>query len=293
MLTEEITTSIIVIIIIGIVTLTIFALFEIKRKRKGKIPLLDIDLFKDKNLRTGTMIMLLSYIVMGGGGLFAVALFLQIVLEPNAFNTDLVTLPLTMGLLIFAVAAPKLSEKLNHKTLIAIGSIISIIGCLILSYQFRINTTMIDLIPGMLILGSGLGFIMALSTDIALINIPPESQNNASGIATTGQTLGESMRTAINGVILILGVIGGISNAVDIYTPEHSADEQYHQDIYDYFQKVGTTSEIKTENSTIVHIADTTVQNAMGFVMIVTASLIAIIFVLTLKLQDKKIKKQN
>ena len=289
MLIEDATTSIVV-IILGVIALTIFALFEIKRKRKGKVPLLDMDLFKDKNLRVGSTIILLSYIVMGGG-LFVVSLFMQTVLNLNAFNTGLTTLPLTVGLLIFAAIAPSLTEKLNHKSLMAIGSIIAIIGCVILSYQFKINTTMLNLMPGMFVLGSGIGFIMALSTDIALINIPDENQNNASGITTTGQTLGESMGTAIIGVILILGVIGGIANGVDTYAPEYSGNEQVHQDIFDYFEKVGNVDEIKSENSTVISIADTVIQDAMAFVMLVTAALMAIVFVLTFRLKDKKIKK--
>ena len=289
MLSEDATTSIVV-IILGVIALAVFALFEIKRKRKGEVPLLDMDLFKDKNLRVGSIIILLSYIVMGGG-LFVVSLFMQTVLNLNAFNTGLTTLPLTVGLLIFAAIAPSLTEKLNHKSLMAIGSIIAIIGCVILSYQFKINTTMLNLMPGMFILGSGIGFIMALSTDIALINIPDENQNNASGITTTGQTLGESMGTAIIGVILILGVMGGIANGVDTYAPEYSGNEQVHQDIFDYFEKVGNVDEIKTENSTVVNIADTVIQDSMEFVMLVTAILMAIVFVLTFRLNDKKIKK--
>ena len=289
MLTEDATTSTAV-IILGIIALAVFALFEIKRKRKGKVPLLDMDLFKDKNLRVGSTIILLSYIVMGGG-LFVVSLFMQTVLNLNAFNTGLTTLPLTLGLLIFAAIAPSLTDKLNHKSLMAIGSIIAIIGCLILSYQFKMNTTMLNLMPGMFVLGSGIGFIMALSTDIALINIPDENQNNASGITTTGQTLGESMGTAIIGIILILGVMGGIANGVDTYVPEYSGNEQVHQDIFDYFEKVGNVDEIKTENSTVVNIADTVIQDSMEFVMLVTAILMAIVFVLTFRLNDKKIKK--
>ena len=289
MLSEDATTSIVV-IILGIIALAVFALFEIKRKRKGKVPLLDMDLFKDKNLRVGSIIILLSYIVMGGG-LFVVSLFMQTVLNLNAFNTGLTTLPLTVGLLIFAAIAPSLTEKLNHKSLMAIGSIIAIIGCVILSYQFKINTTMLNLMPGMFILGSGIGFIMALSTDIALINIPDENQNNASGITTTGQTLGESMGTAIIGIILILGVMGGIANGVDTYAPEYSGNEQVHQDIFDYFEKVGNVDDIKSENSTVINIADTVIQDSMAFVMLVTAALMAIVFVLTFRLKDKKIKK--
>ena len=222
-LSKDITTSVAT-IILGLIALVCFALFEIRRKRNGKVPLLDMALFKDRNLRVGSIILLLSYLAMGGA-LFAVSLFLQSVLELNAFNTGLTTLPLTMGLLIFAVLAPSLTGKMKHKTIMAIGGIMSIAGCMLLSYQFRLDTSTLDLIPGLFVMGAGLGFLMALCTDISLVNISKESQNNASGVNTTSQTLGESLGTAVIGIILILGVFGGISHAVDIYAPEYSGNE--------------------------------------------------------------------
>ena len=61
-MSEDATISVVV-IILGIIALAVFALFEIRRKRNGKVPLLDMDLFKDKNLRIGSSIIVLSYIV--------------------------------------------------------------------------------------------------------------------------------------------------------------------------------------------------------------------------------------
>ena len=284
-LSKDITTSVAT-IILGLIALVGFALFEIRRKRNGKVPLLDMALFKDRNLRVGSIILLLSYLAMGGA-LFAVSLFLQSVLELNAFNTGLTTLPLTMGLLIFAVLAPSLTGKMKHKTIMAIGCIMSIAGCMLLSYQFRLDTSTLDLIPGLFVMGAGLGFLMALCTDISLVNISKESQNNASGVNTTSQTLGESLGTAVIGIILILGVFGGISHAVDIYAPEYSGNETFHQEAYDYFQKVGSINEIK-ENNTIEDIVNIIIQDTMAFVMEVTAIIMGIVFILTLRLQDKK-----
>ena len=284
-LSKDISTSVAT-IILGLIALVCFALFEIRRKRNGKVPLLDMALFKDRNLRVGSLILLLSYLAMGGA-LFAVSLFLQSVLELNAFNTGLTTLPLTMGLLIFAVLAPSLTGKMKHKTIMAIGCIMSIAGCMLLSYQFRLDTSTLDLIPGLFVMGAGLGFLMALCTDISLVNISKESQNNASGINTTSQTLGESLGTAVIGIILILGVFGGISHAVDIYAPEYSGNETFHQEAYDYFQKVGSINEIK-ENDTIEDIVNIIIQDTMAFVMQVTAIIMGIVFILTLRLQDKK-----
>jgi len=279
----------IIIIVLGLVALVLFGWFENRRKRNGKVPLLDMELFKDRNLRVGTIILLLSYLAMGGA-LFAVSLFLQSVLQLNALNTGLTTLPLTIGLLIFAILAPSLTTKLSHKKIMAIGCIMAIIGCLMLSYQFRLDTTVWTLLPGLLVLGAGLGFIMALCTDVSLINIPAESQNNASGINSTGTSLGESMGTAIIGIILILGVMGGIGTAVDTYAPDHSGDEQFHLEVANYFQKVGNIDDLK-QNSTFVDVVNLIIQETMAFVMQITAVIMGVVFLLTLRLQDRKIKQ--
>ena len=273
-------------IVVAIIVLAAFAYFEIKRKNSGKVPLLDMDLFKDRNLRVGTLVLLMSFLAMGGA-LFAISLFLQSVLQLNAFDTGLTTLPMTVGLLIFAIIAPSLTGKFSHKAVMAIGCIMAIIGCLMLSYQFRLDTTIFTLMPGLFVLGAGLGFVMSLCTDISISNIPAESQNNASGINSTGQSLGESMGTAIIGIILILGVMGGISTAVDVYAPDHSGDEQFQQDVLDYFQKVGTIDDLKG-NSTVVDIVNIIVQNTMAFVMQVTAILMGFVFILILRLQKPK-----
>ncbi len=283
-LTDDFNTSIIV-IILGMAVLAAFACFEIRRKRNGKIPLLDIKLFKDRNLRAGTTILILCYLIMGGG-LFAVSVYLQSVLDLNAFDTGLTTLPLTAGLLIFSMIAPSLSEKMTHKKIMAIGSIMSIIGCLILSYQFRLDTSPLELVPGMFVLGAGFGFIMALNVDIALTNVPAESQNNASGVTSTGESLGESLGTAIIGIILILGVFGGISHAVDIYAPQYSGNETFTLDVFNHFEKM-SIDDVKADSS-VVNILDTIIQDVMAFVMIVMAILMALIFVLILRLKDMK-----
>ena len=204
-------------------------------------------------------------------------LFFQSVLQLNPFDTGLASLPFVMALFIFSLTAPNLIGKLNHKTLMAIGCIISIVGCLILSYQFKLNVNMLDLIPGQFLLGTGIGFMMALAADVALFDVPAEGQNNASGIITTGETLGSSLGTAIIGIILIL------------YAPDYSGDEQFHQEVYDYFQKLDT---IEGQDSIVVDTADIIIQNAMASVMYGLAIVLVAILIITLRIKNKNIKKQ-
>ena len=98
------------------------------------------------------------------------------------------------------------------------------------------------------------------------------------------------MGTAIIGIILILGVMGGVSTAVDTYAPEHSGDQQFQDSVLNYFQKVGNIDDLK-DNSTVVNVVDIIVQNTMAFVMQVTAIIMAIVFILILRLQKINIKK--
>ncbi|WP_295722973.1 MFS transporter [uncultured Methanobrevibacter sp.] len=273
-------------IVLGLLVLVTFIWYELKRKRTGKVPLLDVDLLRDKNLRVGVSIKLLYNLIISGT-LFVLVLFFQSVWQLNPFDTGLATIPFCMGLLIFSLIAPRLIGKRNHKRILAIGCIISIVGCLILSYQFKLNTTMFDLIPGQFLLGAGLGFMMALTVDVALFDIPAESQNNASGIVSTGDTLGSSLGTAIIGIILILGVVGGISTAVDTYAPSYSGDVHFHQEVYNHFQKLDT---IDTQDSIAVNTADIIIQNTMASVMYVLAALLGVILILTMWIKNKTIK---
>lgn len=69
--------------------------------------------------------------------------------------------------------------------------------------------------------------------------------------------------------------------------------ELFHQDVYEHFEKIGSINEVKAENNTIQSIVDTIIKDSMQFVMYVTAALMAVIFVLTLRLSDKEIKKPD
>lgn len=281
----------IILIVVSIIVLVGFGIFETNRKKKGKVPLFDINLLKDRNLSVGTIIRLITAMAMAGS-LFSISIYLQTVLGLSAFRTGLVLLPLTFGMLSLSILAPKFAMKLNHKTTMVIGFVIAIIGCLILSYKFTLTATMMDLLPGMFIFGAGLGFPMALGIDIALSNTPAESQNSTSGFVSTGQSLGMSMGTAIIGVILILGAIGGMHNAINTYAPDQISNQEFKDNVQIYFEKLGhvNTTELKHEDSLKEKVVSKIIQDAMALVMQVTALLLAIGGVLTLTLKDKKIK---
>ena len=278
-------------IVLSILVLIGFGLFEKRRKNGGKVPLFDVSLLANRNLSRGTIVRLITAIAMAGS-LFSVSIYLQTVLGLSAFMTGLTLLPLTFGMLLFSLMAPKLAIRLNHKFVMVLGFVIAILGCLILSYQFTLHATFMDLLPGMFVFGAGLGFPMALGIDMALSSVPPESQNSSSGFVSTGQSLGMSMGTAIIGVILIIGAVGGMHDAIDTYAPNQVSNQEFHDNLKVYFEKLGNvnTTELKNDNSLKEKIVSKVIQDAMALVMHVTALLLAIGGVLTLTLRDKKLR---
>ena len=79
-----------------------------------------------------------------------------------------------------------------------------------------------------------------------------------------------------------------ISTAVDTYAPDYSGDEQFHQEIYNHFQKLDT---VDGQDSIVVNTADIIIQNAMASVMEALAIVLGAILILTLRIKNKNIKK--
>ncbi len=60
------------------------------------------------------------------GAVFVLPVFLQQVTGANAFTTGLAILPLTIGLLIFAIASSRLSNYIAPHYLISIGFLMAL-----------------------------------------------------------------------------------------------------------------------------------------------------------------------
>lgn len=283
-----------ILMVVGCLILICFALFETRCKKQDKIPLLDMSLLKDRNLKAGMLIRLITNLSIGGS-LFAVSIFLQSVLKLGAFSTGLTLLPLTVVMMVFSILAPRLVTKLNVKSVMSIGFIITIIGVILLRNQFELTTGFMDLVPGLIVYGAGLGLVISLGVGIALKNIDKEKENTASGLITTGQTLGTSMGTAIIGCLLIMGAVGGMHDAIDTYAPDQITDAEFHDNVHVYFEKLGhvNTTQLKHENTLKEKIVNTVVQDAMKLVMEVTAVILFIGLLLTLTLKDEKINRKN
>jgi EmrB/QacA subfamily drug resistance transporter len=250
---------------VGIVLLLTFYLWERKLINRNIRPFTDIRLFKNRNFTMGNITRLIMQLALAGA-VFVLPVFLQEVTGADAFTTGLVILPLTIGLLVFAIASSRISTRIAPHYLISIGFLLALAGSYFLSFQFNLDTQIIDIIPGTLLLGIGLGLALPITGNIVLSSAGADEQSDASGIISTSASLGSSMGTAIIGIILILGIINGIYTAVDQTFPNEFTKDEIKQGLTLYTQKMGTTNitSLKgNETSTAYTIVNKTINNAM------------------------------
>ena len=83
----------------------------VRRKRAGKVTLLDPELFAIKNFRVGALAMVLQQITLGGA-MIALPLYLQVTLEYNAMRAGLSLAPLSLTMFAVALLAGQIRQGL-------------------------------------------------------------------------------------------------------------------------------------------------------------------------------------
>ena len=86
----------------------------------------------------------------------------------------------------------KLSGKVNPKTMIAFGILVSIVGCYMMT-GFNLNISSHSLMLPLLLQGLGIGFIFAPLSAIAFTTLPSELATEAAGIYSLIRSLGASV----------------------------------------------------------------------------------------------------
>ena len=195
---------------IGIVLLVIFYLTQKMRINRNKIPLLDVTLFKDISFTLGNVTRLIMNFTIGGVT-FIIPVFLQGVIGANPLLTGLTLIPMSIGIFTMSFTAGKVSTRAQPRYILFTGFLASLAGSIYLSLIFSPFITVMDMIPGVLFLGIGMGIVFPHSANMIFAAARQDQQPDASGILNTGINLGSSLGTAVLGVILILGSFGALT----------------------------------------------------------------------------------
>ena len=185
---------------VGVVSLVTFILTE----RRSPHPMLPTSLFASRVFSVVNVVTLAIYAALSGTFLFLV-LFLQVVSGWTALQAGAAALPLSVIMLLLASRFGALATRIGARTLMISGPLTAAAGLALLSLSPSHPSYVLNILPGVALLGFGLAMTVAPLTGTVLAAAPDELAGTASGVNNA------VARTAGLVAVAALPVIVGLS----------------------------------------------------------------------------------
>lgn len=198
----------------GVIILLCFALWERHVISRGKMPLIRLDVLRDRGVTSGVLTQMVQTLLFGGF-LFSMALFFQIALGLNAMQTGFLYLPLSIPLLIASLVASRLSSRISPKRIIQAGLLILIVGLFLAIVTINVEVKGLGLMIGFALIGIGGGLIASQVMNLVLSQVAPERTSETAALMSTSQNLGMAFGTALMGSIVIAGLVVGATSLIE------------------------------------------------------------------------------
>ncbi len=198
---------------LGLIILILFIVWERRIEKRGKTPLVSLELLKNRQFSVGTLTT--AVVSLGMAGLvFSLPVFLQTVRNLDALHTGLTMLPLSISLLVAAPVAGFLGHKFEPKRIIQLGLLLNTAAYFVLRQTLSVDSGTQELMPGMILFGVGMGLTMSQISNISLSAVSVQQAGEASGVNNTLRQVGMTLGSAILGAVLLSTLATNLSTGV-------------------------------------------------------------------------------
>jgi EmrB/QacA subfamily drug resistance transporter len=192
------------------VSLGLLAAFAVA-ERSARRPLLPLGTLRSRSLVAGAAVML------GATGLlvgtfFLNSLYLQDVQHASPLRAGLEFLPVTVVIGLGAHLASRLLPRAGTRGLAVAGLVLMGGGALVLSSASARAGYLTGLLPGLLIIGAGVGLVFPAVSVTAMSQVAADRAGLASGLMTTAHEIGAALGVAVFSAVSI--AVGGGGFAV-------------------------------------------------------------------------------
>jgi EmrB/QacA subfamily drug resistance transporter len=195
--------------VVGVACIAGFIVWETRHSH----PLLDVRLFRNRSLSSGSLNLMIVFAVMFG--LFLVLVqFLQAVLGFSALRASAGLLPMAAVMMPLSNVAPKIVARLGVRVTLITGTSLFGIGLVAMASMTSVDGGYLSILPGLLLIGAGMGLAMTPSTIAITGSLPPEKQGVASALNDTVRELGGAIGVALLGSVLSSGYRSNIGSVV-------------------------------------------------------------------------------
>jgi MFS family permease len=127
----------------------------------------------------------------------------------NAIETGLILTPATIGILLSSMAAGRLARRRSQATLIRAGFVVTVGGVFLLLLLVRETSNIFTFVPGLFLVGVGVGVMLTSSVNVVQSSFPEEDQGEISGLSRSVSNLGSSLGVAIAGTVIVSSLVTG------------------------------------------------------------------------------------
>jgi len=213
-------------IVVGALSLAGLAWWLLRRKRAGKLSLLDPDLFRSPHFRLGISSQVLQQTALGGA-MIALPIFLQMVLGYDALQAGLSLAPLSLSMFALSVLAGRRAGRRRASTLIRAGFGLLTLGMLaIIPLVPRVDSGWWLAIP-LLVAGSGLGLLVSQLNAFTLAPISEERISEAAGVNSAGGSFGLSFGLALAGGLMLATLATSFTRLAESSTILSPGEQQH------------------------------------------------------------------
>lgn len=191
---------------IGIALLVGFGAWVWHLERRGEEPLVHRHVLRNRVSIPGLVTQNAQWFL-SSGITFVTAVFLQLVFGFSAIETGLMMLPVIIGLVFFSRRSAQLSKKYPPRRIMLAGFLVVEAGVVALLLMVDPTGEPWRFIPGLLLIGSGLGLVGPASVNVVQSAFGDEDQAEISGVSRSISNLGSSLGVAVAGAVLVSALV--------------------------------------------------------------------------------------
>ncbi|WBB55399.1 MFS transporter [Verrucosispora sp. WMMD573] len=197
-------------LLVGVAATVGFVVWESRQTA----PLLDVRLFRERGLASGSISLLTVFGVLAG--IFVVLFpYFQAVLGWSGLRSTLALMPMALLMMLASALAPRLAARIGSRATMAFGIFLAGAGLALLATLVSVEGGYRSVLPGMLIMGLGMGLSMTPSTEAITTALPRERQGVASALNDVTREFGTALGVALLGAVLSAGYRNAIDSRLD------------------------------------------------------------------------------
>jgi predicted MFS family arabinose efflux permease len=172
----------------------------IVNERMVKQPLIDLTIFKRRNVTGGALLQVLMSAALFSM-FFYLSIYLQGLLHYTPTETGIANVPFTITIILIAGLLSRKITKINTKPFLVVAPLLAAGGLLYLSRLPLTSNYWVDLLPGIVMMAAGMAIAFVLVTVTATSGVSHKESGLVSGLLNTSQQIGGAIGLAVLSVI--------------------------------------------------------------------------------------------